>query len=230
LIASIHQPQYLPWLGYLDKIDQADVFILLDTVQFKKGEWQNRNRFKTDRGPSWVTVPVVHDFGQLLSEVVIDPRQESWSRKHQQALQTHYGSTPHFAGVAERLDQVWNQGWERLAPLNRATVEALMELMDIDTPLLWASELGPAPEHPDQRLISLCRQAGADTYLAGSAGPQYMEMEIWQESGIEVAIHDFRHPVYTQPFGEFMPAMSAVDLLCNCGPESPGLLRSANGR
>jgi len=230
VIASIHQPQYLPWLGYLDKIDQADVFILLDTVQFKKGEWQNRNRFKTAQGPSWITVPVVHDFGQSLSEVAIDPRQGSWSRKHQQALRTHYGSTPHFAGVAERLDQVWDQSWERLAPLNRATVEAFMEILGIDTPLLWASNLEPAPDHPDERLISLCRQAGADIYLAGSAGPEYMEMELWRDSGIEVTIHEFTHPVYTQPFGEFMPAMSAVDLLCNCGPDSLALMRSANGR
>ncbi len=230
MIISIHQPQYLPWAGYLDKIDQADIFILLDTVQFKKSEWQNRNRFKTAQGPSWVTVPVIHDFGQLLSEVVIDPHQESWSRKHQQALRTHYGSAPHYSWVTEYLDRIWEKGWERLAPLNRATLEVFMELMGIDTPLLWASEMDPAPEHPDERLISLCRQTGADTYLAGSAGPEYMEMERWHGSGIEVCIHDFTHPVYTQPFGDFLPAMSTVDLLCNCGPDALALMRAANGR
>ncbi|MFC1499629.1 WbqC family protein [Candidatus Zixiibacteriota bacterium] len=230
MIASIHQPQYLPWAGYLDKVDQADVFILLDTVQFKKGEWQNRNRLKTATGPAWVTVPVLHDFGQFLADVVIDPAQHSWNRKHQQALRTHYGSTPHFTWVADRLDQVWQQEWERLAPLNRATLDVFMALLGIDTPLLWASEMDPTPEHPDERLISLCRQIGADTYLAGSAGPDYMEMEKWQSSGIEVCIHDFAHPVYNQPFGDFLPAMSAADLLCNCGPDSLTLMREANNR
>ncbi|MFC1559007.1 WbqC family protein [Gemmatimonadota bacterium] len=230
MIVSIHQPQYLPWVGYLDKIDQADTFILLDTVQFKKSEWQNRNRLKTAQGPSWITVPVIHDFGQLLADVVIDPRQDSWSRKHKQALRTHYGSTPHYALVADHLDQVWEQEWERLTHLNRITIEVFMELMGIDTPLIWASELDPAPEHPDERLISLCEQVGADTYLAGSAGPDYMEMEKWHESGIEVCIHEFIHPEYTQPFGDFLPAMSAVDLLCNCGPDALALMRDVNGR
>ena len=230
MIVSVHQPQYLPWVGYLDKVDQADAFILLDTVQFKKGEWQNRNRFKTAQGASWITVPVVHDFGQLLADVLIDPRQESWSRKHPQAMRTHYGSTPHYAWVADRLDPIWEQDWERLAPLSRATLEAFMELMGIDTPLLLASEMDPAPEHPDERLISLCRQAGADTYLAGTTGPEYMDMEKWHGSSIEVCIHEFTHPVYTQLFGDFLPAMSAVDLLCNCGPDSLARMREANGR
>lgn len=230
MIVSIHQPQYLPWIGYLDKIDLADKFILLDTVQFKKGEWQNRNRFKTAQGPQWVTVPVLHDFGQLLKDVVIDPKQHSWPHKHQQALKTHYGGTAHFEWVAEHLDPIWEQSWERLALLNRATVTAFLEMMGIDTLVVAASELEPTSEHPDERLISLCRQLGADIYLAGMGGPGYMKMEYWEEAGIEVIVHDFQHPVYDQPFGEFESAMSAVDLFCNCGPESLTLLRSANNR
>jgi len=230
VILSIHQPHYLPWVGYLDKMDRADEFVLLDTVQFKKGEWQNRNRFKTAQGPQWITVPILHAFGQLLNEVMIDPRQSSWARKHRQALRTHYGATPHFAWVAERLEPIWEQTWEYLAPLNRATLEAFTDLLGMDTPHIWASKLEPAPEHPDERLISICRQLGAQTYLAGAGGPEYMEMERWEEAGIEVVVHDFTHPEYDQPFGEFLPAMSAVDLLCNCGPESLALIRRANGR
>ena len=230
MIVGIHQPQYLPWAGYLDKIDRADSFVLLDTVQFKKGEWQNRNRFKTAQGPQWITVPVLHDFGQLLKDVLIDPKQSSWARKHQHGLKTHYGATPHYAWVAERLEPIWEKSWEYLAPLNRATLEAFMDSMGIDTPLQWASQLEPAQEHPDERLISICRQLGADTYLAGAGGPDYMDMELWEEAGIEVILHDFVHPEYDQPFGEFLPAMSAVDLLCNCGPESLALLRTTNGR
>jgi hypothetical protein len=230
MIVSVHQPQYLPWTGYMDKVDLADSFVLLDTVQFKKGEWQNRNRFKTAQGPQWITVPVVHEFGQLLQDVAIDPRQHSWARKHGQALKTHYGSTPYFEWVSERLGPVWEESWDHLSPLNRATLEVFMDLMGIETPLSWASGLDRTPEHPDERLISICRQLGADTYLAGAGGPDYMEMDRWKEAGIEVIIHDFIHPLYDQPFGEFIPAMSAVDLLCNCGPDSLSLLRSTNKR
>ncbi len=230
MIVAVHQPQYLPWAGYFDKMDRADRFVLLDTVQFKKGEWQNRNRFKTDRGPAWVTVPVRHRFGQLIREVEVNPQEPNWPRKHTQALRTWYGGTPYVDPVAGCLAAVWERAWTHLAELNRATIEALRELLGIDTPLILASDLAPAPEQPDERLIAICSELGADTYLAGAGGPAYMDLEVWRGSGIDVIVHDFTHPVYDQPFGDFLPAMSAVDLLCNCGPDSLGVLRSANSR
>lgn len=230
MIVAVHQPQYLPWTGYFDKMDSADVFVLLDTVQFKKGEWQNRNRFKTDRGPVWVTVPVRHHSGQLISEVAINEQNRNWSHKHRQALTTCYGATPFCEPVAAALETLWEREWSRLAPLNSAVIEALRELLGIDTPLVVASDLPPMPDQADERLIAICRELGADTYLAGAGGPAYMEMERWEGTGIDVRVHDFTHPMYDQPFGDFLPAMSAVDLLCNCGPEALEVLRAANGR
>ncbi len=230
MIVAVHQPQYLPWAGYLDKIDQADVFVLLDTVQFKKGEWQNRNRIKTAAGWQWLTVPVRHDHGQTIAEVRIDPERPNWSRKHREALKTNYGATPWYERVRERLEPVWEQEWTALASLNRATIEVLVDLMGITTPLHWASELGPASEQPDERLIHICDILGADTYLAGAGGPDYMELSRWEQAGVQVVVQAFVHPEYDQPFGGFLPAMSAVDLLCNCGPEALALLRTANGR
>ena len=230
MIVAAHQPQYLPWAGYFDKMDRVDAFVLLDSVQFKKGEWQNRNRFKTDRGSTWVTVPVQHSFGQLISEVLLNPRDRTWAHKHTQALRTWYGATPHYEPVAARFEPIWSSDWERLAPLNVATIEALAGLMGISTPLVPVGELPPMPEQADERLIAICSELGADTYLAGAGGPGYMDMERWQEAGIEVIVHDFTHPVYDQPFGDFLPAMSAVDLLCNCGSDALDVLRTANRR
>ena len=132
--------------------------------------------------------------------------------------------------VSARLGPVWDREWTALASLNRATIEVLTGLLGITTPLRWASELGPAPEQPDERLIELCRRVGADTYLAGPGGPDYMEMDRWEAAGLRVIVQEFVHPVYDQPFDGFLPAMSAVDLLCNCGPEALPLLRTANGR
>jgi hypothetical protein len=230
MILAVHQPQYLPWAGYLDKIDRADRFVLLDNVQFKKGEWQNRNRIKTAAGWQWLTVPVLHDYGQAIREVRIDPARETWGRKHREALRTNYAATPYYDWVRAVLDPVWDGAWELLAPLNRATVEALTGLLGITTPIYTASELRAAPEHPDERLIELCRQLGADTYLAGAGGSAYMELDRWAKAGIRVEVQRFVHPEYAQPFGDFLPAMSAVDLLCNCGPGALDLLRRANGR
>ena len=230
MIVAIHQPQYLPWVGYLDKVDQADVFVLLDTVQFKKGEWQNRNRFKTAEGWQWVTVPVLHRHGQAIREVRIDPNRGSWSRKHREALKTSYGATPHFTQIAGLLKALWERSWESLSPLSRATLEAMMSVMGVDTSLVQASDLEPAPDHPDERLIAICQQLGADTYLAGPVGPDYMDRSRWDKAAIRVVVQDFQHPEYEQPFGDFLPGMSAVDLLCNCGPEALPLVRRANGR
>ncbi len=230
MIVGIHQPQYLPWAGYMDKLDQVDAFILLDTVQFQKGEWQNRNRFKTSEGWQWVSVPVLHQHGQSIREVRIDPNQSNWPRKHRNALETNYSGTPYFDRMAESLFGLWEQEWEELSPLNCATVKLFCDLLGIDTPIHLASELEEAPDDPDERLIALCSQLGATTYLSGAAGPEYMDMEKWESAGIEVLVQAFVHPEYEQPFGEFLPGMSAVDLLCNCGPGALPLLRSSNGR
>jgi hypothetical protein len=106
----------------------------------------------------------------------------------------------------------------------------MMNVMGIDTSLVQASDMVPTPEHPDERLIAICQQLGADTYLAGPTGPDYMDLERWEKAGIGVVIQEFQHPDYQQPFGDFLPGMSAVDLLCNCGSEALTLLRRANGR
>jgi len=107
VICAIHQPQYLPWLGYFDKIDRADVFVLLDTVQYKKNEWQNRNRIKTATGAQWLTVPVCYHYPELIKDVTINNR-ERWAHKHQQALRTNYAKAPYW----EYLTSFWHQLWE----------------------------------------------------------------------------------------------------------------------
>lgn len=230
MMAAIHQPHYLPWCGYLDKMDQADVFVILDTVPFSKGDWQNRNRLKTAQGWQWITVPVRHVSGQVLMDVEIENGRGDWRRKHRNALKTHYAATPFYEEVRDTLDPLWDREWARLAPLAEASTRGLVRLAGITTPIQLASELGTLPEEPDQRLIQICRAVGADIYLAGSAGLDYMEMSMWEASGIEVRFQRFEHPVYPQPFGEFLAGMSSVDLLCNCGSGGMDLIRTANGR
>ena len=106
MILAAHQPQYLPWMGYLDKISKADVFLILDDVQYKKNEWQNRNRIKAPNGPQWITVPVHYRFPQRIREVAIDNR-PPWRRKHQEALRSSYARTPHFDEVMSAISFVW---------------------------------------------------------------------------------------------------------------------------
>jgi len=165
---AIHQPQYVPWLGYLDKLDRADVFVLLDTVQFKKHEWQNRNRIRTAQGWQYLTVPVLHEFPQRLEQVRIN-NQRDWRRKHRQALETHYGKAPYYEQYAPVVREFLARDWERLALLNEAVLAVLAGAFGITTPMVKASHYETRDE-PTGRLVDLCKSVGADCYLAGAGG------------------------------------------------------------
>ena len=223
MLVAVHQPQYLPWLGYFDKMDQADCFVLLDNVQYKKNEWQNRNRVKTAAGPAWLTVPVKYRFPARLDEVGVG--EGPWARKHAASLAASYARAAHWPAVKDFWEAFYVRDWDGLVELNAATVEWLRGQLGIATPLHRASELDPA-EGPTERLVDLCRRLGADAYLSGVDGAKYMDMELFDRAGIEVVFQRFEHPEYPQQFGDFASHLSALDLVLNCGPESAAVLRS----
>ena len=224
MIVAAHQPQYLPWLGYFDKISRADRFVLLDNVQFKKNEWQNRNKIKTAQGWQWLTVPVTYRYPQLINEVGIN-NTAKWQHKQRQAISTNYGKAPHYDCLEGLLGQAFSRSWDWISELNVVLVRGLARALGIDTPLFVASELGEFPSDPDDRLIALTRHFGADTYLAGAGGKQYMNLEKYRENGIMVLFQDYQHPVYDQLFGQFEPFMSVIDLVLNHGSKSLNILR-----
>lgn len=225
---TIHQPQYLPWLGYLDKIDQADLFIALDSVQFKKNEWQNRNRIRTEGGCQWVTVPVLHRFGQLVKDVQVN-QTVNWQRQHQHAIEMHYGQAPFRDRYLPELLSLYAMPWERLHELNMRVIRWLLRAYGITTPVRCASEW-EAREEPTDRLIDLCHAVGASGYLSGPGGEQYLDVMRFDSSGLKLEMQQFHHPIYRQVYEPFMPAMSAIDLLFCCGPEALTRLREARMR
>jgi hypothetical protein len=223
---AIHQPQYLPWLGYLDKVDSADLFILLDTVQFKKHEWQNRNRIraKDKDGWQWLTVPVIDRFPERIDRVEINSSVD-WRRKHAQALRLHYAKAQYWEPLGPELLGLIRQPWPRIAGLNAAVLDLLCRRLGIATPRVLASSLA-AREDPTDRLIDLCRAVGGSTYLAGQGGAEYMELDRFHASGLCLEIQAYQHPTYPQRYAPFVSHLSVVDLLFNCGPQSLEILRS----
>ncbi len=222
---AIHQPQYLPWLGYLDKLDRTDVFVLLDNVQFKKNEWQNRNRIRTAQGWQYLTVPVLHEFPQRLDQVRIN-NQADWRRKHQIALETHYRKAPHYDQFVPAFRDLYSRAWERLAPLNIEVIRVLTEAFGITTKLVEASRF-IARDDQTGRLVDLCKALGADRYLAGDGGHAYMNLAEFEAAGITVEFQEFAHPEYAQAYTPFITGMSAIDLLFNCGRDGIELLRKS---
>ncbi len=221
---AIHQPQYLPWLGYLDKLDSADVFILLDTVQFKKHEWQNRNRIRTKDGWQWLTVPIIDRFPERIDRVEINDG-VTWARKHGQALRLHYGRAPFWEAVGPALLGILERPWARLRDLNVAMLALLCEQLGTATRCVLASTL-TAREEPTDRLIDLCHAVGGTEYLSGRGGPEYMDVDRFIRAGLAVSVQDYRHPAYPQQYTPFDSDLSVVDLLLNCGPSSLDILRS----
>jgi hypothetical protein len=233
--AAIHQPQYLPWLGYFHKMASVDLFVYLNDVQFKKNEWQHRNRIRNTTGFQWLSVPTSYVYPQKINEVQI-VNQEHWRKKHVLSLQACYGKSPCFEEVWPRFAEFYTKQWTAIDRLNIDSAELLAGIMGIETKRVVSSDYtfeGTSTE----RLVNVCRHFGADTYLAGAGGHEYMDLGLFEKAGIRVEFQDFHCPVYPQRFCAgatgFIANLSAADLVFNCGPESYNVLmgqESGSGR
>jgi len=225
MILSCHQPQYLPWLGYFDKIQKSDIFVFLDNVQYKKREYQNRNQIKTKDGPQWLTVPVQtkHKYEQLLCDVKIDNSLD-WRRSNWHALEVNYGRAGHFDEHRAFFENLYAKDWDGLAALNKSVIQYVIKYLGIGTPVDSDSRLSAEFRSTD-RIIEICRSFNADTYLSGAGGRAYLEEEKFSGNNITLVYQDFKHPEYGQLFGDFIPYMSVIDLLFNHGKDSINILK-----
>lgn len=227
---AIHQPQYMPWLGYFHKMASVDLFILLDDVQFKKNEWQHRNRIRNSRGWQWLSVPTTYKFPQKVNEVAIDNAQE-WRKSHQLSLATCYGKSRFGKALMPHFERFFEMPFTTIDLLNKESIRLLAGIMGIATPVVCSSE-SPFEGVSTERLVAICRHYEAETYLAGAGGHDYMDCSLFERAKIRVEFQDFHTPCYPQHWStgdeDFIPGLSAVDLIFNCGPESKTVLMSAS--
>ncbi len=197
------QPGYLPWLGYFDLLQKADVFVHYDDVRFDKHGWRNRNRVKGPKGAIWLTVPVFHSgrAGQSILDVEIDDRQD-WRRKHLSTVAQSYARAPFIDTVLPRLRNIIERPWLRLVDLDLALID-------------WLA---------NERLINLCQHFRATRYLSGNSAQDYLDEAQFAAAGIEVVWHNYVHPSYAQQHGEFVPYLSILDLILNVGRKSLAVL------
>jgi len=227
VIVTIHQPEHLPWLGFLHKAAQADVLVLLDQVQFRKNYFQNRNRLRGPQGAVWVTVPVLTKgrAEQPIRTVEINnigsPR---WAGKYWHSLETLYRKAPFWDTHAGFFEDVCRTSWSRLSELNERIIGYLLEAFDISIRILRASDLHVSGQR-SELLLNLCQAVGAQTYLSGISGRTYLDEAAFSRSGIGVRYQEFHHPIYRQLHEPFLPCMAAVDVLFNHGPVGGDILR-----
>jgi len=226
MIISIQQPEYFPWLGFFDKTLSVDKVVFLDNVQFKKRYFENRNKIRTPEGWTWINTPVITKgrFDQNISDVMID-NSHPWQRKIISTLRQNYGRSLYWNETGEQLCELISRPWGKLVDFNLAVIFFFMEKLDIKREYRMASSLNTQKNGSDL-ILEICRKMNASQYLSGRDGKNYLKEKDFVAEGIEIVYQDFRHPIYTQFCGEFMPAMSIVDLYFNHGPESTAIIKS----
>jgi len=214
--AAVIQSNYIPWRGYFDIIHDADVFVFYDDVQYTVNDWRNRNRVKTPNGVSWLTIPIGNQNERRICDVEI--RDRAWARKHWMTIEQSYRRAPGFARYGEFFRGIYSQAWESLSVLNQTLIRTIAtELLDIRTEMRDSREFDLHGTRGD-RLLTLLQQVGATDYVSGPAAKHYIDVDTFARAGVRLHWKDYSsYPEYPQLHGPFMPDLSVVDLLMNCG-------------
>jgi hypothetical protein len=221
---AILQPGYLPWLGFFEQMYRSDIFLVYDDVQYDKHSWRNRNRIKTSQGWQWLSVPILTS-GQnkpANRDILID-NSSNWKTKHRSSIRQHYSRARSFDTCFPAFDAIYQREWKYLIDLDMALIYQIMEFLGLKRDLRFASDLN-VPGHQAERLVSLCKALGADTFYEGAAGRNYIEEALFISNNVRLVYQDYPHPVYRQLYGEFVPYMSVIDLILNHGAESLAIL------
>ncbi|MFO0753181.1 MAG: WbqC family protein, partial [Thermodesulfovibrionales bacterium] len=222
---GILQPGYLPWLGFFEQMYRSEVFVLYDDVQYDKEGWRNRNRIKGANGVQWLTVPVHVKLSDrpLIHEVRIDSK-SPWRKKHLQALRMNYAKAPFFSRYIGIFEEAYAREWECLVDIDLHFILQLSGCLGLGNRKIVRSSTLNAAGDRIERLVNICRMFGADTFYEGASGRNYLDSDYFAEQGIRIEYQDYRHPVYRQLYGDFVPYLSVVDLLFNHGDESLSIL------
>jgi hypothetical protein len=225
MIISIQQPEYFPWLGFFDKILSVDKVVFLDNVQFKKRYFENRNKIRTFDGWGWIMTPVLTKghFNQKIKDVMIDNSQP-WQRKITSTITQNYQKSPFWSEGGEQLCELITKRWENLVDFNLAVIDFFMEKLEIKRNYCLASSLD-TKHSGSQLILEICRKMNASQYLSGRNGRNYLEKMSFITSNIEVKYQDFKHPLYSQFHGQFIPNMSIADLYFNYGRGSIDVIK-----
>ncbi len=222
----ISQPQYLPWSGYFRVMQEADVYVFLDNVQFEPSSWQCRNRIKTAAQWTWLTVPTHHEGQSKISEVDID-NSKPWPRQHWTAIRTSYGKAQYFHEYSSFFKSVYDMKWSKLTSLTMHVVKYLSLQLGLSPKFVQASKLGVKGKRTEL-LLEICKMFDANRYVSSIGAKDYMREDgaknSFLEAGIELEFLQFDLPSHKQLFGDFVPGLSFVDCLFNCGSSSSKIL------
>jgi len=218
---AILQSNYIPWKGYFDLIASVDEFIIFDDAQYTKNDWRNRNRIKTPQGVQWLTIPV-ETKGKLSQRIrEAEVKDDIWREKHLRTLLQNYARARYFSDYKAWLEQLYGGCNTRLlSKINYHFLTAICNELKITTKLTWSSDyhLG---DGKTERLVSLCEQAGATSYLSGPSARDYLDPALFERAGIELHFKEYVYPEYPQLYPPFDHAVTVLDMILSTGPQAP---------
>ena len=226
MVVTIHQPDFLPWLGFFDRWGKSDLYIVLDDVQFIRRGWHHRDKIKTQNGIEWLTVPVQKKgrYCQTIKEVKIN-NQENWKQKHLKTLQQAYKKAPNVDLVYGKLSEIYNRDYDLLISFNMNLLRLCSKMLGINVPVVFASEFN-VKSTGSRRLVDLVKSVGGNDYLTGSGSRDYLDEAIFKKEGINVCWQEFKNPVYEQLHGGFEEMLSVLDFLMMASDEQVKLFKS----
>ena len=230
---SIHQPNYLPWLGFFNKVSQSDVYVVFDDVQYPMGkDFHNRNQIKTNNGKTWLTIPVVgKSERRKFDEIQI--KDNGWNKKHLNNIKNFYGKTKYFNDYYPDLEKFYTKTYDKLIDLNMDMNKWFFKLLDINTEIKYSSQICYYQNvfklnelKGLDKIIHILKQTNTTQYITskGPGASRYIDEKVFKDSNIELIWNEYKHPTYNQQFGDFIPYMSILDLLFNEGPNSKNII------
>lgn len=226
-IVAIHQPNYIPWLGYFYKMWESDIFVFLDTVQYPRGQsYANRNKVKTHNGTTWLTIPISTPSGEKgkVPYTEVEFASTKWKRKHLRTLQMNYKKAEFYDEIYPLLEEKIDKHVD-FVELNIDLITSIADYLEIDTRLVRLSNLLDDFGDKTELIIDICKRLNSSIYLSGTGGgKEYNDDELLKENGIELRYSQFKHPEYPQLWDGFESHLSIIDLLFNCGPKSKDIL------
>jgi len=221
---AILQSNYIPWKGYFDLIASVDEFIIYDDMQYTRSDWRNRNQIKTPQGVQWLTVPVKGKFKQKINKTIIDG--SDWQSTHWKVIVQNYSRASCFKEISTLLEPLYLENtYTHLSNLNRCFLETICNYLEINTTISDSREFAFA-DGKTERLADLCKQANGSEYISGPAAIDYIDKQIFDDMGIILTWFDYNgYQEYSQLWGEFTHRVSILDLLFNCGKDTPKYMR-----
>lgn len=218
---GIHQPNFFPWMGFFDKMELSDAFIILDDVQLTDSSLTQRCKVLNCKGVATYLTVAFEKKGYLQKKIrdIRINEEVDWQKRQMDFLRGTYGKTKYWSEVEELIRPIYQKKYSFLIDVNMKTLEIIRELLNINTPIIMQSDIiYDLDSKKDELVLALCKSIGANKYLSGSGAKNYMHVDMFTEKEIQVEYQDFNQPEYAQFFSsDFQTGLSMLDILLNCG-------------